>query len=197
MILGHDFHSEAAFERSYQAGSEYLRGPTWSSLLRLLSLVSLPPEQCFFTNAYMGLRQGTATTGRFPGSRDPAFVERCRQFLLVQLETQRPRVILTLGTYVPAFLAPLSPTLVRWRGVASLTAIDRAGPVVHDVNFPAVPALSPSVVALTHPSLRGSNVRHRTYGDLRGHDAEIAMLRDALDREAQHYPLSKHLGLNR
>jgi hypothetical protein len=37
-----------------------------------------------------------------------------------------------------------------------------------------------SAVALTHPCMRGSNVWRRTHGSQTGHDAELAMLREAM-----------------
>ena len=54
----------------------------------------------------MGLRAGSTNTVRFPGAKDEGFVERCRSFLAEQIRAQRPRVILTLGSHVPAFIAP-------------------------------------------------------------------------------------------
>jgi len=124
----------------------------------------IDPEQCFFTNAYMGLRAGQRATGPFPGARDPGFVERCRRFLGAQIEVQRPRLILTLGTYVPAVLAPLAPKLVRWRDVANLREIDAARcPVVLDARFIGAGDGPTAVVALTHPSHRPLNVGQRCY----------------------------------
>lgn len=76
------------------------RFPTWANLLPLLHEAGIAPEQCFFTNAYMGLREGAGTTGRFPGSRDEQFVERCRAFFLHQIRAQQPRVVLALGVCV-------------------------------------------------------------------------------------------------
>jgi hypothetical protein len=35
-------------------------------------------------------------------------------------------------------------------------------------------------VALEHTSMRNSNVKRRVYGEYRGHEAEVEMLRDAL-----------------
>jgi hypothetical protein len=180
MILGHDFHSESAFERSYQAGAEdYERGPTWRELLSLLRAVDVPPTACFFTNAYMGLREGSQTTGRFPGSRDPEFVERCRRFFLLQLDAQRPRLILTLGTHVPAFLAPLAPALAVWARDRNLAALDAAGALQLNVLFNGSEAPATVVAAITHPSLRASNVRRRRFGELRGAAAELELLRQA------------------
>jgi len=188
MVLGHDFHSEEGFARSLAQGTEVPTSPsdaacrippTWQALLALLQAVELAAERCFFTNAYMVLRQGAGTTGRFPGSRDPGFVARCQRFFLRQLAAQRPRVILTLGTWVPSFLAPLAPTLSGWRTARSMAALDAAGPLVHDVAF--VPEVAPcTVAALTHPSLRGPNVGRRRYATLAGDDAERALIRAAL-----------------
>lgn len=186
MVLGHDFHSRAAFTRSFEAEGEVIEGPhgayrmgrTWRNLLPLLEDAGIRPEECFFTNAYMGLRESDATMGRFPGSRDPQFVERCRRFFVTQLRTQRPAVILSLGAWVPRFLAPLAPQLAGWRDKWSLDAIDAAGPVVRSTRFEGYDGRC-VVVALTHPSMRGSNVRRRRYDKRVGAEAELAMLADA------------------
>jgi len=186
MILGHDFHSRAAFERSFEAGGEVTDGPrstyrtgsTWRNLLPLLEKAGIRPEECFFTNAYMGLREGDATTGRFPGSRDPQFVARCQRFFITQLRAQQPSIILALGAWVPQFLAPLSAQLSKWRDQRSLDAIDDAGPVVPGTRFDGYDREC-VVVALTHPSLRGPNVRRRRYEKHVGGEAELAMLADA------------------
>jgi hypothetical protein len=179
MVLGHDFHSEEGYKASFALGHEPLTQPTWRSLLRLLEQVDVPPQHCFFTNAYMGLRAGSATTGPFPGRNDPGFVERCQRFLVEQLATQQPSVVLTLGVYTPRLLAPLSADLADWRAGTSLKALDRLGPVRHGVRFAGTDA-RPSVVALTHPCLRHASVKHREYRGLRGADAELAMIREAL-----------------
>jgi hypothetical protein len=104
MVLGQDFHSEDGFWESFRQGTEVSvtrTVPTWQQLLPLLEEAAIPLKQCFFTNAYMGLRQGSTTTGPFPGARDAAFLERCRRFLLRQVEAQQPAMILALGKWVP------------------------------------------------------------------------------------------------
>jgi hypothetical protein len=189
MVLGHDFHSESGFRQSLAQGTEvpdvprnqYRIPPTWTNLRRLFEEAGLAMDRCFFTNAYMGLRRGEVTTGRFPGSLDKGFVDRCRRFLLRQLEAQQPSVILTLGTWVPSFLSALSPELAKWERVGSIRDLDAAGPLVHGAVFGTREPLRCTVAALTHPSLRGSNVGRRSYAGVRGHDAEMAMLREALD----------------
>src|SRR5205085_11079262 len=53
MVLGHDFHSEAGYQASFERGKESETQPTWRNLLALLATVGIKPEVCFFTNAYM------------------------------------------------------------------------------------------------------------------------------------------------
>lgn len=181
MVLGHDFYSEAGYRRFLANRGGSTKGPTWRNLLALLARVGVAPEGCFFTNAYMGLRAGPRNTGRFPGASDRGFVDRCRGFLLEQLAAQRPRLLLTLGSHVPAFVAPLSPDLGAWAGAKSLSGLDAAGvPVIARAAFDGLPGLTSSVVALTHPSLRPASVWRRRYGGLAGDAAEVAMLEAAL-----------------
>ena len=179
MVLGHDFYSEAGYRRFLADRGESTRGPTWRNLLALFARVGLRPELCFFTNAYMGLRAGSANTGRFPGARDPNFVERCRLFLAEQIGAQQPRLVLTLGSHVPAVLAPLSEDLVPWRDARTLTRLDERGAsLVPDVSFPG--GVRASVTALVHPSIRPASVLRRRYRGLAGDAAEVALLEDAM-----------------
>jgi len=189
MVLGHDFHSLNAFKETLARGGEVVIGadgepqshvPSWTNLLGMLKEFGIPPERCFFTNAYMGLRDANLATGKFPGARDATFVERCRTFLELQLRAQRPRLILTLGQWVPSFLAPLAERLSDWKSLTSLNAIDRAGPVRHEVRFNGNDMAPCSVVCLTHPSFRPLNVKKREYGGSKGGDAEHKMVIDAI-----------------
>jgi hypothetical protein len=110
------------------------------------------------------------------------------------LEAQRPRVVLTLGRFIPGLLGTLSPTLERagWSASCKFAELDRHSvAVVHDVEFSRVEAVICSVVALTHPSHRAANVKHRTFTSpaknvhqrrLTGGEAEIAMVQEAFKR---------------
>lgn len=179
MVLGHDFHSEHGYWKSYQHGAESKTMPTWRNLLKLLSEVGIAPERCFFTNLYMGLRAGQATTGVFPGARYPMFVAHCQQFFLEQLRTQRPVLVLTLGIHVPPVIGELSPELVGWTAGRGLRHLDAVGPVQMNVTFPGIEGFVTTIVALTHPSLRDASVRHRRYRGAEKHAAEVRMLEDA------------------
>jgi len=177
MVLGHDFHSKQGYEESLKRGRESESQPTWRQLERVLDEVGIDPRRCFFTNIYMGLREGVATTGPFPGKDDRAFTDHCRAFLSDQLRVQRPSLILTLGINVPPFIGSLSTDLIDWTQGRGLKHLDAVGPV----RAARFETLNCTLVALTHPSLRDASVRHRRYRGLVGHAAELAMLQEALD----------------
>lgn len=180
MVLGHDFHSVAGYTESRRLGGERLTLPTWRNLLELFKAAGIAPERCFFTNLYMGLRAGTATTGPFPGARDPTFVEHCQTFFLEQLRAQRPRLLLTLGVNVPPIICGLSPELAPWAAGRGLKHLDAVGPVQVNATFPGVQDFRTTAVALIHPSLRHASLRHRRYGRITGAGAELSMLRDGM-----------------
>jgi uracil-DNA glycosylase len=183
MVIGHNFDSEAGFERAFNHAGESLKGSTWRNILAFLEQVEISPERCFFTNAYEGLQSGNHAIGPFPGERDDEFVCWCQEFLHEQIKLMRPRLILTLGAYVPSFLAPLSPEIRRvWSGVKRLTTLDKQeAALVYRSTFADV--LRPTaVVALTHPAYHHVNVKYRRFGNLKGEAAEQALVRDAITR---------------
>jgi hypothetical protein len=180
MVLGHDFHSEAGYHASLARGREAETQPTWRNLRALLKTVGIAPIDCFFTNVYMGLRQGEATTGPFPGANDWSFVRHCETFLIEQLSALRPSLLVTLGINVPPILGRIVPGLSNWAAGRGLRHLDRTGPVRIGVQMPGTPAFISTVVALTHPSLWHASVRHRRYRAEVGAAAEVAMLREAL-----------------
>ena len=180
MIVGHDFHSEQGYEKSLALGGEPESQPTWRNLLWILRKADLPPDRCFFTNFFMGLRRGSITTGPFPGAVSDTFVGYCRKFLLRQVSVQMPRLILTLGIQTPYFMSELSPELSDWRGGKGLKHLDARGALQRGVTFPSLPSYTTTVVALTHPCCWHASVRYRQFQDARGADAELKMLREAI-----------------
>lgn len=183
MVLGHNFDCETGFAASLRRGGENLNGPTWRTIRAVLRQAGIALEQCFFTNAYMGLKAGSEPTGTFPGARNGDFVRRCQRFLTEQIRLQQPRLLLTLGKEVPPVLAPLAPELCQaWLGLRTLQELDAHGvSLVDSARFPDVQQVT-TVVALTHPANRAPNVRRRRYNGLEGDAAEQALLQDALKR---------------
>ncbi len=179
MIVGHDFHSESGYWSSHRRRSESSNQPTWRNLRDLLRRADIDLSECFFTNFFMGLRAGSATTGPFPGASDDRFVRDCRSFLLRQIEVQRPSLLITLGIQTPYLMAPLSPQLSSWGERHGLKHLDANEPVRLGVTFVDLPAFRTNIVAITHPSLRWASVRHRSYKGRKKDAAELLMLSEA------------------
>ena len=176
MFVGHNLDSESAFRRRLASGQAH-GGPgrpmlTWRNLYRLLDAAGLDAQQCFFTNAYVGLKGGDDPTGRFPGAGDPEFRAWCRAFLDDQIELMQPRVVATLGTDARRFVAALAPELSGW-------APSRNPPP--GVVRSQIGGRATALVALLHPSGYHGSLGRRRYRDLTGLDAEAALLRDALE----------------
>jgi uracil-DNA glycosylase len=144
----------------------------------MLSVAGIPLSSCFFTNFYMGLRQGAATTGRFPGAGDARFVHRCGEFLTKQLDHQRPALVLTLGAWVPRLLAAIEGGPVAWNGVTTLKEIDgRCRALLRDVRLHAG---APCVVAaLSHPSFYPRSASARAFGGTTGRGAHELLMHSA------------------
>ncbi|MCU1326259.1 MAG: hypothetical protein JWN34_1629 [Bryobacterales bacterium] len=99
MTLGQSFDSETGFGKSVRRGKERQTSGTWGPLVRLLWAAGADLQECFFTNAFMGLSAGDYVFGHKERNDQP-FRSGCVTFLRHQIEVQRPRVILTLGSYV-------------------------------------------------------------------------------------------------
>jgi hypothetical protein len=103
MVVGHNLDSVENYEARRATGfSHGNQGPgvptmsTWRGLYRLLDLAGLDRGQLFFTNVFVGLKQGKPT-GRFSRHRAPQYRQWCREFLEHQYLKMRPKVVLVLG----------------------------------------------------------------------------------------------------
>jgi hypothetical protein len=176
MILGHNFDSENGFGQSVLRGKECLTSGTWGPLVRLLSAAGVDLEGCFFTNAFMGLCSGDDSFV-YHGRDDQPFRTACVEFLLHQIEVQKPRAILTLGGYVPSLVCEASENCSIWRkDKVTLAELD-AHPVVDNVYFTMADGSSHglTVVPLAHPSLP-NNRRRLPAGFAPGKAGEIEII---------------------
>jgi hypothetical protein len=103
MVVGHNLDSVENYESRRATGfSHGNHGPgvptmsTWRGLYRLLELAGLDRRQLFFTNVYVGLKQGKPT-GQFSHHAAPRYRRWCREFLEHQYLKMRPKVVLVLG----------------------------------------------------------------------------------------------------
>jgi hypothetical protein len=74
LIAGQDFDSEAAYQNTLNLMRQGPCDPrernpaTWGRLLSFLDRCGIAPESCFFTNFFMGLREGHKAIGDITGS---------------------------------------------------------------------------------------------------------------------------------
>lgn len=175
MVLGHNFDSEVGFEASLARGKERLTIGTWGSLLKLLGDAKIPLAECFFTNAFMGLCAG-ADNLKYPG-RSRAFLSACLAFLQQQIAMQQPRLIVSLGRFVPPMLAMLSPDLSHWRGHETPLEVLDANPIKGaslQVGSESVPTV---VVPIAHPSYP-NNRKRNPRGFSPGRQGEVEAMRE-------------------
>ena len=180
LILGHNFHDKANYCKTVQRGGEIDRNATWRALLPFLRSCGIDPEACFYTNALMGLMDKAGATGAHRGHRVLAFRESCGQLLRATIDLQRPRLVLTLGRPATRFLGEVVDGLEAWARMSSFPRFDSGELWRAGLDLPRVGHGRIAAVALVHPCLRGSNLRHRTYKGRKEGAAELAMTRDAM-----------------
>jgi uracil-DNA glycosylase family 4 len=103
MFVGHNFDSIRAFDKAFLNGGE-VNGEFWRRLSAILAGAGLSPESCFFTNALMGLKPGSAT-GSMPSVH--GYREQCALFLRKQIEIVRPCAVVALGVKAESFVSKL------------------------------------------------------------------------------------------
>ncbi|HVW79041.1 MAG TPA: uracil-DNA glycosylase family protein [Alloacidobacterium sp.] len=109
MFVGHNFDSVRAFDKAFQNGGE-VKSEFWKRLLAMLRAAEVSPESCFFTNALMGLKPGSAT-GSMPSVR--GYREQCALFLQKQVDIVRPVAIVALGVKAEAFVSSLNQPWIK------------------------------------------------------------------------------------
>ena len=186
MVLGNDFGSKDGYEKVQDNPYKNLdSSSTWRNLLEFLHRAGIKPKNCFFTNAYMGLRIVGKDTGPSPGKKDPKFVKCCQSFLAKQIAVQKPRLILVLGVEAIKLITKLSPDLIKkwkpWPGFKKLDANEVSW--VEGVRFKDSGEQPVTVVALVHPSAQWTKTfKNRRYRATKGEAAELKMLKRALKK---------------
>ena len=115
MILGHNYDCETGFRNALKNGKDILTARTWQRLPPMLIEAGILTDNCFFTNAFMGLCPGDTNTAGYMG-RIGTFREKCMKFLKMQIEFQCPRLIVTLGVWAPTLLAEVCDGLTVLNG---------------------------------------------------------------------------------
>lgn len=95
MFLGNDFGTCKSYERLRKKG--YENPLTWKHVKQRIGRAGLPSSRTFFTNAVMGLRNEGTALDKKDWEGVPRFKAFCRQFLVYQIETLHPKLIVVMG----------------------------------------------------------------------------------------------------
>lgn len=190
-VLLNNFGSEGYWKSCNESplrGEDVKAPGTWLGLRARLRDWGISEEDCFFSNAYVGLLPGNplSLTENLPGMSNPRFCRDCEVALIKQFGVVRPRVVLTMGRPAIEMLARLVEGPSGWArsDVDELTfeQIDQlpdgglCRAAIREIG------LQIRAVALTHPSWNNQWRRRALIGGrwLSGADAEGAIVRQAI-----------------
>jgi hypothetical protein len=186
MALGHDWGTTREFEYCAPRYADRLSNPTWTNLLSFLADAGIDRREVFYTNFFVGLRNAMTSMGPHPARRHRDYVARCQEFLVEQVELQKPRLVLVLGMHVPTLIAPLSDDLNGWSRSATFRSLDAQGLA----GIPRVRLRGSThtfaAAVLVHPCQRLRTVQSRRYRGLSGDAAELNLVADMLGTSSAH-----------
>lgn len=184
MCLGHNFSNVEYYEKIKKNRGENLTTNTWGQLLPFLDACGIEIEECFFTNALMGIMDSKSNLKAVDDHQEEAFRADCLKLFRAALVLQRPRLVLALGKGSIRFLGEAFPqNLKGWEGLTdkkTFDLVDRTipgGPVRHRLPLPDGSG-GFSVVALTHPvyRMKPTNAAMRRFRGRMGEPCELAMV---------------------
>jgi len=129
-------------------------------MFRFIDCLGINRQECFFTNAIMGMRNDDNSLGRSPAWKDIDFMEQCYTFFKTQMSEIKPKVVFILGKQVAHFVWKVyksnSDNIGDWERIKDVKVLFESGnfhKTIGNVKF----------IYMTHPSLRPSNIS-QTWG---------------------------------
>jgi len=138
----------------------------WTGMYRLLEAARVDVSDCFFTNAFVGLRRGGNPQGTLALGRAMEFKNWCTAFLGEQVRLMRPRAVAVMGRPAWRFVGRMSADLSGW--------LDRD--VLPEPVRTTLAGRPTVAVPLLHPSGQGRFMHRRGYRTLDGAVASEAAL---------------------
>lgn len=182
LVLGHNFSNVKSYHKVVKHGGEMDRPGTWPVLISFLITCGISLEECFFTNAFMGLMETNSSVGTHEGHRDPNFREACKRVLAASIEMQQPRLILTLGPYARRFLGEVVEGLEAWRRDIPFWKFDEQRLSEDGLDLRWGSGHRMSAVSLVHPSAFPHLIlpsHRRRFGEFIGYEAEVELVKAA------------------
>lgn len=179
LVLGQDQDTKRGFDRSVKEGNEEYT-PTWKKMKALFETASIDMENCFFTNALLGVRSSEKkNTGKSPGFKSYEFVQACLSVLQKEIEVQKPKAIICLGlaplNVLKYFSKALFARTLLIEGYQSLDENDLG--LIKSVPFEVEGSPKIDVAIIVHPSYRHLNAKNRIFQGKKGDEAELEILK--------------------
>ncbi|WP_290901738.1 hypothetical protein [Aquabacterium sp.] len=196
MVLGHDWGTVKDYTDCLERDAENVGGNrTWDGMRKFFNNLKIDLSEIYFTNFFMGLREGAVSVGEFPGGGHPAaknkttYVDACRELVRMQIVTQKPKVLIVYGAHLPRLISPLleNSGAIGWKQFQGFKDMDKKGtPLVAEVGFEfGRETHITTVVSLVHPCYRNRTAEHRSWKNdqgelLHGDVAEKEMVLEAM-----------------
>lgn len=134
IFLGNDFGTLRTYQKLHSKG--YENPPTWRHLKERIRRAGLPEDRIFCTNAILGLRTGDTVTAldQIAWPKGSPFAAFCHEFLIYQVETLRPRLLVILGSVALSSLGAMG-AILKERGTFKAT-IGRHTTAIHYSSHP-------------------------------------------------------------
>jgi len=150
LILGNDFGKEKDFEQHLDGNKKDIETNTWINLIKLLDSVSsqFPYHNCFFSNAYLGLRLNSyQKSGNSPFFKDKTYHDLSIKIFLEHLKIIQPKVIICLGNNPGKFLNDVfNKKKMEWFEVYDTSEMD---------DFPII-----KIMKIYHPCMNPNHIKN-------------------------------------
>jgi uracil-DNA glycosylase len=174
MIAGYQFDTRLNYLKAHGLKKNRLKTSTaWANLLLLLVKGGIDPEHCFFTNAMLGALYEGEESNRSSAFARKVFREYCRSLFRMELEIQKPQVIVVLGLKAARSLSTLHPKLEGWKTLENYTIADQDNLIE---NVPLTGSFASTFVLLTHPAGRRVNYISNEFDNFSLDNKRIRML---------------------
>lgn len=184
MILGHDFGAKRDYDTSVINGKENQAIWMWKNLNRLFESHFISKNDCFLTNAIMGVRSKESAIAPNPTyKKHEQFVDDCMNFLIFQISIQKPKTILVLGGHLFDIMSNISSDLMILKGTKTFSKLDERGlSYFQNISIKNIGNYKTNIAFLAHPSTHfyDRNVAKRKIGTKSGFAAEAEMVKNVL-----------------
>lgn len=179
LVFAHDFDSKNNYYKYKEDGS-HENNSTLDNLEKMLQEIKgVCIEDCFLSNAIMGLRNSDKNTGEYAPFKDKNFLKLNEEFIRMQIEIIHPKLIITLGNDSLEIVKNALSIKLRNFGLVNsdknIKSIEK-NIIMDELKF--------DLIALTHTTnnRRQRNLSYRNYFKndeiLKGEQAEIEMMKD-------------------